>query len=267
MASTISPSIDNLDRTWASLIELCEGLTEDQWKLPTGCPGWSVQDQVAHLIDYESRALGRPAPEGTALERPHTKNPLGQSNEVGVEHRRGWKPAEVLDELKEVVAARSAQLHALTADDLTREVTTPAGPGTLTDMLRLRVMDTWSHEQDIRRAVGRPGHENGPVVAEAVAHLVNFVPFVVGKRAAAPDGSVVVFEIEGGPTVTIEVVDGRAKALEAAGDATDATVRLAMPATTFVALVGGRSDAPEDVTYEGDTDLGRRIVEHLGFMP
>jgi hypothetical protein len=40
-----------------------------------------------------------------------------------------------------------------------------------------------------------------------------------------------------------------------------------MSATTFVALVGGRSDAPDDVTVDGDTELGRRIVEHLGFLP
>ena len=40
-----------------------------------------------------------------------------------------------------------------------------------------------------------------------------------------------------------------------------------MPATTFGALVGGRSDVPYDVRIDGDHDLGRRIVDVLGFMP
>jgi hypothetical protein len=40
-----------------------------------------------------------------------------------------------------------------------------------------------------------------------------------------------------------------------------------MPVTTFVALVGGRSDAPSDVEVQGDEELGRRIVGALGFMP
>jgi hypothetical protein len=30
-------------------------------------------------------------------------------------------------------------------------------------------MDNWSHEPDIRRAVGRPGHTEGPAVQQAVA--------------------------------------------------------------------------------------------------
>src|SRR4051794_7131403 len=121
MSSTVSPSIDNLEETWRSLIDLCSDLSEEEWNRPTGCPGWSVHDQVSHLIDYESRALGRPAPEGQAVTHPHTRNALGESNEVGVEHRRGRSGRAVLDELQEVTAARSAQLRALTADDLQHE--------------------------------------------------------------------------------------------------------------------------------------------------
>jgi hypothetical protein len=40
-----------------------------------------------------------------------------------------------------------------------------------------------------------------------------------------------------------------------------------MPATTFAALVGGRSDAPGDARIDGDADLGARIIASLGFMP
>ncbi|HEX2849862.1 MAG TPA: maleylpyruvate isomerase family mycothiol-dependent enzyme [Acidimicrobiales bacterium] len=264
MPPAVSPSIDNLDTTWESLIALCGALTDDDWKRPTGCPGWSVQDQVSHLIDYESRALGRPQPETTAVSRPHTKNALGESNEVGVEHRRSRTGAEVLDELRDVTAARSAQLHALTADDLSREVATPAGPGTIADMLTLRVMDTWSHEQDIRRAVGRPGHGDGPAVLEAIDYWSRFLPFVVGKRAEAPDGVTAVVEV-GPRTYSIEVAGGRARPLDSAP--AQPTVHLSMPATTFAALVGGRSDAPDDVVITGDVALGRRIRDALGFLP
>jgi hypothetical protein len=40
-----------------------------------------------------------------------------------------------------------------------------------------------------------------------------------------------------------------------------------MPATTFAALAGGRSDAPDDVVIEGDEALGRAVVAQLGFLP
>lgn len=264
-SSPASPSIEHLERTWQSILELCADLTEDEWKRPTGCPGWSVQDNIAHLVDYEAGALGRPRAEAPLPEaRHHLKNPLGEANEVGVEARRSLPGAEVLAELREVTTARSAQLRALTEDDLAKEVPTPAGMGTVADMLTLRVMDTWLHEQDVRRALGRPGHETGPAVDEAVAYWSQFLPYLVGKRAAAPDGARVVIEV-GGRSLAVEVVDGRARAAERIDGEPD--VRLSMPATTFGALVGGRDDAPDDVVISGDEELGRRIVANLGFLP
>ncbi len=265
MPPSASPSIDHLEQTWRSLIDVCSDLSEEEWKRPSGCPGWSVQDNVSHLIDYEARALGRPGPEEEPAARPHTRNALGESNEVGVEHRRGRPGADVLAELREVTAARAAQLRALTADDLEREVATPAGPGTVADMLRLRVMDTWSHEQDIRRAVGRPGHDRGPAVEETVTYFTHFLPIVVAKRAGAPDGTVAVFDVGDVHRCAIAVAGGRGRVLDT--DPDQWRVRLAMPATTFGALVGGRDDVPDDVTIEGDEELGQRIVAALGFMP
>jgi len=261
----VSASIDHLEETWGSILELCADLTDDEWKATTGCPGWTVQDNVAHLVDYEAGALGRPRPEVTLPDGlEHLKNPLGESNEVGVEARRGRSGGEVLEELRDVTAARSSQLRALTAEDLAQEITTPAGSGTVADMLTLRVMDTWAHEQDIRRALGRAGHATGPAVDAAVAYWSQFLPYVVGKKAGAPDGTTAVIEV-GDHRTAVEVVDGRARPAAALDG--PPTVTLSMPATTFAARVGGRSDAPDDVVITGDEDLGHRIVAGLGFLP
>lgn len=266
MADTVSPSIHHLELTWQSLDDLLASLSPDEWKRPTGCPGWSVQDNVAHLVDYESRALGWPAPEHAPADMSHTKNKLGESNEVGVDARRRLDGEHVLAEYREVTAARLEQLRALTADDLAREVTTPAGPGTIADMLTLRVMDTWSHEQDIRRAVGRPGHDSGPVVDEAVRYFARFLPFLVAKRAGAPDGATVVFDLPPVGRFAVAIDGGRGAPVDAAS-VTDPTVTLAMPATTFAALVNGRDDAPRDYDVTGDEALADQIVAHLAFMP
>jgi uncharacterized protein (TIGR03083 family) len=263
--ASASPSITHLELLWTSISELCSDLTEGEWRMPTGCPGWTVQDQVAHLIDYEAGALGRPRPDHTPSDLTHAKNAMGESNEVGVDYRRSRRGDEVLAELREVTAARSEQLRGLTAAQLTQEITTPAGPGTIADMLTLRVMDTWSHEQDIRRALGRQGHGAGPAVAEAVGYFARFLPLIVGKRAAAPEGALVVFDIGDVHRVAIEVVDGRARVTEA-GDA-EPTVTVSLPPSTFAALVGGRSDAPDDAEIAGDEALGRTILGHLAFLP
>jgi len=224
-----------------------------------------VQDNVAHLIDYEAAALGRPRPEHAPGQLAHVKNALGESNEVGVDQRRGLPGDVVLEEFREVTAARLAQLHALTVGDLDREVTTPAGPGTLADMLTLRVMDTWSHEQDIRRALQRPGNDTGAAATEAVVYFCRFLPLVVGKRAGAPEGSTVVINVAGVHEVAITVTGGRAKLVDDAP--TSPTVRLSMPPTTFAALVGGRTDVPDDVVVSGDTALGDAVLAALGFLP
>jgi uncharacterized protein (TIGR03083 family) len=258
--------VEQLDETWRSLEALCAGFSEAEWKAPTGCPGWTVQDNVSHLIDYESFALGRPRADHDVEGAPaHVKNDMGAMNEVGVDARRGRSGANVLDEFREVMAARRQRLGELTDDDLERETQTPIGPGTVRDLLTLRVMDTWSHEQDIRRALDRPGHADGPVVDTVVEYLSRFLGFAVAKRAGAPDGTTAVFAVGDHPPVAVEVAGGRGRALDAPPAP---TVRLELDPVTFAALACGRSDAPADlVTVRGDEALGRRIVASLGFMP
>lgn len=261
---SVLPAVDLLARTWDSVEALCAGLTEEEWKTATDCPGWSVQDNVSHLIDYESRLLGRPGPDHEVGELPHLKNAMGSANEIGVDWRRQFTGAEILAEFREVTAARRQQLGALTADDLHQEVQTPAGPGTLADLLQLRLMDTWCHEQDIRRAVGRPGHAAGPAADGAVAYFTKLLPYVVGKKAGAPDGTTVVFEIDD-RRIPIEVTGGRAHTREVAPET--ATVRLTMDTATFAALVAGRTTSLDGVSITGDADLGQRVAANLGVMP
>jgi len=260
----VPASVDNLAIVWASVDQLCSGLPDGQWELPTGCPGWTVKDNLSHLVDYEARALGRPAPAHGPGPLPHVKNEMGQANEIGVDARRPLPGAQVLAEFRQVTGERLAQLRSLTGPQLAEPVVTPAGPGTMAEMLTLRVMDSWMHEQDIRRATGCPGHSSGPAAGEALGYLTRFLPYVVGKRAAAPEGSKVVFRIGGSAPVAVQVTGGRGVQ---AADPDGATVTMAMPAATFAALVGGRSDVPDDVDITGDRELGQRVLESMGYLP
>jgi uncharacterized protein (TIGR03083 family) len=260
----VSVSVENLAVVWASIDQLCSGLDARQWDLPTGCPGWTVKDHLSHLTDYEARALGRPAAQHEPGPLPHIKNDMGRANEIGVDARRRTPGAEVLIEFRQVTAERLLRLRRLTGEDLRAETMTPAGPGPVADLLTLRVMDSWTHEQDIRRAVGRPGHTDGPVAEEALGYFTRFLPYVVGKRAAAPDRSTVVFRIGGHDPVAVEVSGGRGRP---ATDPRDPTVTLTIPIPTFAALVGGRTDAPRDAGITGDRRLGQRVLDSLGFLP
>ncbi len=264
--------VDLQETVWRSIDGLCESITAAEWALPTDCPGWSVQDQVAHLVGSESRLLGRPIPEHVPGEVSWVKNEMGARNEVVVDWRRPRSGTDVLDEFREVTKERLGVLRGMGQEDFEAQTQTPIGPGTVNDLLRIRVLDAWVHEQDMRRAVGRAGHLAGPVVEHALGRIAMAMPFAVGKKAGASDGTTVVFKVTGdaGRQIGIQVEGGRAKQVDASPEAP--TVRLTMDVETFACLGCGRWNAQETlrsgkVRVDGDKALGETIVANMSFMP
>ena len=136
---------------------------------------------------------------------------------------------------------------------------TPAGRDTYGRFMRIRTFDCWLHEQDIRDALDRPGGEAGPAAALALEEMTTAMGYVVGKRAGAPAGSRVRFELTGASARRIDVEVGeRAQVVD---DLTgDPTVTLTMPAGVFARLGGGRVDPAtvrDDVSIDGDVETGR----------
>ena len=75
-------------------------------------------------------------------------------------------------------------------DEWNAESFTPAGMDTYGRFMQIRVFDCWLHEQDIRDAVGRPGHETGLAVEVVLDEMATALGFVVGKKAGATSRSV-----------------------------------------------------------------------------
>jgi len=143
--------------------------------------------------------------------------------------------------------------------------------------MRIRVFDCWMHELDIRDAAGRPGDEGGPRAELAFTEITGAIPFLVGKKAAAPDGARVRLVLTGPLARTIDVqVDGRAAMVPRLDRSPDVTVT--MPSGLFVRLCGGRvavADRGADISVEAApeapigeceaADLGERIPGALAF--
>jgi uncharacterized protein (TIGR03083 family) len=257
---------------WGAIADLVAGLDEKDWDLPTDCPGWTVRDQVSHVIGVESMLLGRPAPPAVdPASAPHARDSMGLLNESWVAPRRGRSPAEMMAELEEVTTARRQAMEAMTDEELAKPTNSPIGEVPYAEFMLVRVMDCWVHEQDIRRAVGRPGGFDGSQRAEiGLGRLTGALGFVVGKRAGAPEGTSVVVDLEGpmARTFAVTVSDGRARPTSPPAQP---TVRLAMSAETYLCLSTGRwsSDdvvAAGHVAIEGDTDLGRHILEAMAII-
>ena len=262
-------TINKLELCFNSLSELGAQLTESQWKLPTDCPGWSVQDNLSHIVAYENTESGGAHTSHQAPKFDYVRNPIGELNENEIDSRRSLAGSAVLSEWIEVAARRLNLLRTADESYFDKEVMTPTGPGTTADFLHIRVLDCWVHEQDMRRAVGIPGHLSGPAAEHTIDRLIRTVPIVVGKRAATPDGQSVVIDITGGVQrhVVCTIVDGRAKVVSQEPEAPLA--RITMDTETFLVLATGRrnaDDVNEKINYSGDTDHGRKITSALNMM-
>ena len=271
--NSASALASQLAEVWDSLSELGAALTDADWAAHTPCPGWPVAAQYAHMIGTESMLLGRPNPEVEPAEAEHIRNQIGQFNEAWVVHLASRPRAEVLELFDEVTAELRRALAQMTEEDFSAESWTPVGKADYRRFMQIRVFDCWVHEQDIRDAIGRPGHETGTAAEQALDEIVRAAGYLVGKKAGAPAGSSVRVELTGPlrRRVDVSVADGRAKVVEALAGEPTATVTLGSAA--FVRLACGRIDPGSvikegllgGVAISGDETLGRRVVENLAF--
>lgn len=111
----------------AALITDLEGLADDEWEQPSRCPGWSVHDVVAHLIDVAESTRS-----GFAIDMARARFDFDRQNERGVARSRQATPAQTLHRLK-----RAAP-----------RTTTPLAP------LGTRIVEEVVHGEDIRRPLG-----------------------------------------------------------------------------------------------------------------
>ena len=147
----------------------------------------------------------------------------------------------------------------------------PAGEAPLRDALVIRVFDAWAHEQDVRRALGRPGGRNGVGESAVLDRCASTRAYVVGKRVAPPDGTSVRFEVTGvlGRHVPVRVEGGRAAVSTGPGPA-EPTTTLTMDQETFWRLSFGRVGAAlvlasGEVQVGGDVALGHRVLDSMAF--
>ena len=264
--NTAAGLIAQLEETWDSIAVLGRGLTPTEWLTPTACPGWSVADQLAHVVGTELMLAGESIPPGDGTDAPsHVRNDIGQANEQWVIELRRFDAVDLLDRFRTVTARRLEALRARSEAQWDEPSWTPVGKSTYRRFMQIRVFDSWVHEQDMRRAVGRPGHGDGPAAEQAIDEIERALGYVIGKRADVPDGKSVTIDLIGPVTRRIHVeVDGRASVVASLRTTADVTLRLG--SDIFASLACGRVDPAEVVLeVDGDEQLGQRIAANLGF--
>ncbi len=261
-----------VDVWWEAIDEftrLLESLPPEEWSTPTDLAGWDVHACAAHTAHLEAVLSGAPE-ETLALDAgPHIVTPAQAYTEQGVVARCGATPDELINEIRESATKRRTFL--LTDPPVDATEMPPRTPGDVPwnwqTLLRNRPLDVWMHEQDVRRAVGRPGNLDSTPARHTADYLLEGMAMVLARRAGAAPGSTLVVEVDGSAPAAFGVSDsGRGGALPELPD--EPTARLAMDRETFVLLAGGRRTPDRvSVTVTGDPDLAARILGAMAITP
>jgi uncharacterized protein (TIGR03083 family) len=253
---------------WGSIGSLLAQLDDEQWSAPA-LPGWDVHDVVSHIVGGERQLSGGdpPPPVPDDAVGGHVHNDIARMNEAWIVALRRLSHDELRRAFDEITATRLAQLEAMSPDDYEAPSWTPVGPGTYARFMEVRVFDSWMHEQDIRWAVGIPGHESGPVAEQSLTEVTGSLGYIVGKRAAMPEGSAVLIRLTGPIQRDLHVVvDGRARVVDRLPGQPTVSITLDFP--LFMRLTGGRVDPATvigQVELGGDRELARQLATTMAF--
>jgi uncharacterized protein (TIGR03083 family) len=266
-------------QTTQAVVDLGRSCSDADFALPTACPGWTVKDQIAHGVGLEDWMRTGQLPGVRVPEYGHVRNELGHFVEKSVELRRGMRGSKVVDELETALAGR---VEALSQPELTLEtvVRSPFGPKPLGEVLRTRTMDVWTHEQDIRQALGRPGDLDSGAAAVFMELLFAHLPRLVAREAAVPPGNVVILDVTGpvlgraGVWVEDGEEDGQPRGIPLFsgvahdGDPNDVFTTITLSTDAVTRRAAGRGTL-EDIHYtvNGDEDVARAVLENLAFTP
>ncbi|MEQ1787833.1 MAG: maleylpyruvate isomerase family mycothiol-dependent enzyme [Acidimicrobiales bacterium] len=132
-------------------------LTDAEWRHPSRCAGWAVQDVVSHLtstngfwaLSIQAGLTGAPTQFLGAFDPVATPAQLA-------EQEQGMPPGEALERLRASTAALAAVVDSLGPADW--QVMAEAPPGHLPIALVAdhALWDCWVHERDIVLPLGRP---------------------------------------------------------------------------------------------------------------
>ncbi|WP_458780593.1 maleylpyruvate isomerase family mycothiol-dependent enzyme [Arthrobacter sp. D3-16] len=142
-------------RLAADLSELCD----EQWRVPSLCPGWDVHDVLAHLVD--TARTGRLSFVRDLLT---ARMDFDRANANGIAREKRQDPQDTIIAFRETAG-------------LTR--TPPAN-------LTTRLVEAIVHGEDIRRPVGIAGSCPEPAVVQALIYQLHTpVSFGGGRERAA----------------------------------------------------------------------------------
>jgi uncharacterized protein (TIGR03083 family) len=249
----------------ARAILLLRDLDVDDWAQPVDPPelaGWTVHDVVVHLVANESLLafqLGVPV---HGIPESATDNE-GRTAQARARHA-ARPPAYAVAELEAAAEANHTEVTRRGEARLNEPIDWWGGRAATQIALLVRAFETWTHTDDIRRAIGARMVDPPPASLLTMAHAAcGFVPSMLAARGAYHPGRLVRFRFTDLGSAAWDVDLGTVGAVRPAGDdAVDAEI--VTEAVAACRAISARVDVGE-LTYEvvGDEQLARDVVDAL----
>ena len=208
--------IDSLEDTWTQIDRLVRPQPEQAYDALTACPGWSVRDILSHLLGFELMLSGGAVPTYEGEMPAHVKNSIGELNEAFVQDNRNLPGIEVLDKFVSATNDSIKRLRALSDEEWEVVGWSPEGEKPYFRFQETRIFDSWIHLQDIRDALLQPADDHGTGEEVVVNRFEGAVPYILGKKMQAPEGTLVQINLIGrlGRLLMFKIVDGRCVAVD-----------------------------------------------------
>jgi uncharacterized protein (TIGR03083 family) len=249
----------------ARAILLLRDLTLDDWARPvdpTEFAGWTVHDVVVHLVANESllaHQLGVPVP---GISETATDNE-GRTSQARARHA-GHPPTRAVAELEAAAEAIDTELAVRGEARLDEPIDWWGGRVATRVAVLVRAFETWTHADDIRRAIGVATVTPPPASLLTMTETgCGFVRSMLAAREAYHPGRLVRFRFTdlGGAAWDVDL--GAVGGVRPAGD--DAVdVEIVTEAAAMCRAVSARLD-PRELTcvVVGDEQLAREVIDAL----
>jgi uncharacterized protein (TIGR03083 family) len=236
-------------RTAQSMMALLATLDDAEWKRPA-LRDLDVQGLVGHLIGVEHHFQAGLPGSGQTAPDDHVA-----STQPYADAQATRSPADTLAELRDASAASLRIVEDADKTLLGTEMTMHGMRLPVAAMLVVRAFETWTHEEDVRRATGRPLAAPDASTLQLMTNLaVTLVPAGMARAGRPGDGRLgrIVLTGPGGGTWQKPL---------GAGDSDTTDVRLVADAVAFCRLVANR-ETPDTIEaiISGDSDLGTAIL-------
>jgi len=177
--------ISGLRAQRARTLELLRGATEEEWEKIV-VPRWRLREVAAHLVTTD---------EGNLTGRVFTAGFTRRADDKMISRVEAWNDRQVgrwaNRPVPEIIAGaekwsrRLERLARLVPKAAGRPaIITPFGRVSMLWLLSLRIYDEWVHDEDIRRALGRPSDDAPASIGPIATQLVAGIPIQTLPRIA-----------------------------------------------------------------------------------